>query len=236
MSRKKFNPEAAAARIDKTVKTEDTNTQQVGSEAIRLSQENKLLKPLALVPAGNVPNSLDQMEEEIKQFAGLELLSVWLQGERLAHIRDNELYKERGVTSFVAYCEQHLKFTRQTAYNAIFVFQKLDWNKAKELKSDPSKIYLLRPLKDDDSKFAELLTWIEQQKPSRRELQARLAELNPPRIRQRKDFSVSVSNGHMTLNVKLPQDDISELAEHQRQKLEVGFRELLRSVLEDEGL
>lgn len=178
--------------------TAETTIKQLKNELKTMENSNVGLNINNLA----VPNELSDIEDEIIELKKRTEINLWLIGQRLKFIRDNNLFREKGFKAFHVYCTENLHFSPRWAYKLIWVHQNIDFEK---YTSQPSKYQYLEPVKEK-SELLKLIDYIDKYRPSVKEVKARVKEITN-RTKKRKPKSKSIllkkSNKTITINRSL---------------------------------
>ncbi len=120
----------------------------------------------------NMPNTVDELENEIDRLKEEMQKSMWLIGQRLSKIKNEKLYETK-YKDFTEYCTYRFEFNRRTAYRFLFIYDNFTFETAR---THGSKLRLLEGIKDDE-KCKELLEWMDKESPSFREVEQKVKEL-----------------------------------------------------------
>ncbi len=181
-----LNMQDNVVTANKLIDTKNEELKKKEEEIAKLKKEmlqNKNLSITPVVSNENIPDKLDALEKEIDYLKVEMQRSIWLIGQRLHKIREKELYKPK-AKDFKEYCEKRFEFNRTSAYNFIYIFENYSHVHACE---HGTKLRLLQPVKEEE-KRKEILNWMDKEKPSFRQVEAKIKEIVPTEKKKSKSF------------------------------------------------
>lgn len=141
-----------------------------------------------------IPNSLDEIENQIIKLKGKMWEFSWLIGKRLIVIREKYL-KDLGYLNISDYASEKYDFSHGTTMNIIFVAGTFTQSQTFDY---GSKLYLLRPL--DETKKQKYLEWMKSQNPTANEIRNLIkSEIKKPGRPKKK---INLGKTKLTVNFK----------------------------------
>ncbi|MDH5681125.1 MAG: hypothetical protein OEZ36_06045 [Spirochaetota bacterium] len=141
-----------------------------------------------------VPDSLEEIEDQITKLDTRIWESAWLIGKRLIAVRDMYL-KDLGFINISEYSKEKFGFSHATTVRFIFLASTFDISTARNF---GSKLRLLQPL--NDSEREKYLDWIKENNPSFREIEDKIKSENKKPNRSQK--KIDINKTKITVNLK----------------------------------
>ena len=141
----------------------------------KMAESKNLTKPESIkkgysndIEYNLIPKNIDDIEKQIESLKGTIYKSSYFIGKRLLEIQEKYLNDTEFKTIY-EYAFEKYDFSKSTTYSMIFVAENFNEFQAHGL---GSKLYLLQRV--DKDKWDDYLKWMENDKPSYREIQARI--------------------------------------------------------------
>lgn len=199
---------------DRAAKTLEGKNEELQRRVVRA--EDQLSKSLVERFSQDLPSDPDLLVSQIAELRSHSLQAAWLIGQRLQKIRDEKLYSSE--ESFSRFCETRLSMTRVSAYRYVFVYETLNIKQVVTSKLQPSKLHLLQPHRSSEE-FSDILAWLLDENPTRKEVLRELGERFPRPESDRNPSPVTVGRKQTTVRLtglRLRQLEESEAAEIER--------------------
>ncbi len=118
--------------------------------------------------SGTIPESLEEIESQIKKLTQKSWEIFWYLGKRLDFIRKNYL-DSLPFTNISEYAKAKFDFSHGTTINCIFISKNFSISHARDF---GSKLRLLMPL--DEKKRVEYIEWMTSEHPTFRQIEERI--------------------------------------------------------------
>lgn len=176
----------------------------------------------------NIPDKLEDIEEQIVNLYSKTIECGWEIGKRLIKIR-NDFLSQTGYENIADYAWDKYEIRKNTTYNLIFIAE--NYNRVQVLGLG-SKLYPLRRIKDD-VKREEIFNWMQSESPSYSQIEERISkELNDA---QPKDPTPEVlpPEDYISFNDDTIQIDTKKLGLKIKKTDKTDFLEMMKRIVQD---
>ncbi|MDH4129808.1 MAG: hypothetical protein OEV44_13705 [Spirochaetota bacterium] len=142
----------------------------------------------------SIPESLDEIENQIKKLKGKSWEIFWYIGKRLVFIKENFL-RTTEYTNISDYAKAKFDFSHGTTVNCIFIAKNFSLSHARDF---GSKLRLLQPL--DIEKRQAYLEWFEKENPTFREIEDRIKSETKKLVNSKEKYFIGKSKIIINLN------------------------------------
>lgn len=149
----------------------------------------------------NIPNSLNEIEEQINNLQGHYWKVSYHIGKRLIEIKEKYL-AETGFENIYTYALDKFGIGQRTCYNYIYLATNFN---ALQVTAMGYKLVLLQSLEKND--FQKYLKWIEKENPSLREIENKIKSDYPKQGRPLEPINLSKSK--LTIDFRIMQKKIN---------------------------